>query len=287
MLPTAYTGGLSAALYNFGMSLATGDSLITNVSVPQGAGYGFFSVSASGGYTLAGRLADGLGLTGSYWVGPTGQIFIYQTLYTTALKGSILGNLQIERGTLPADNDLSGSLTWVRPADVKSRLYKDGFGRTGTPVTTPVPLIAFGGRFVEPSAASTVLGVVTSTGTLEFSEDGDFLPDGADISSATNPNSIDNVTLAAGSKVTLPANAARTKLSVTHKTGIFSGTFTLVDGAVKRTTPYLGLVIRQRTSLLGVEPRQTKLYGLGYFLLTQPPGTSSSPQRSGMVLFED
>lgn len=287
MLPTAYTGGLSAALYNFGMSLATGDSLITNVSVPQGAGYGFFSVSASGGYTLAGRLADGLGLTGSYWVGPTGQIFIYQTLYTTALKGSILGNLQIERGTLPADNDLSGSLTWVRPADVKSRLYKDGFGRTGTPVTTPVPLIAFGGRFVEPSAASTVLGVVTSTGTLEFSEDGDFLPDGADISSATNPNSIDNVTLAAGSKVTVPANAAGTKLSVTHKTGAFSGTFTLVDGAVKRTTPYLGLVIRQRTSLLGVEPRQTKLYGLGYFLLTQPPGTSSSPQRSGMVLFED
>lgn len=301
------------AIYNFAITLPSGDPLVTNVNVPQGAGYASFTVSTAGAYALAGRTADGESLTGSYWVGPEGEMFIFQALYaavkTVPTKGSILGQLQIELNSLVTtdDNDLSGSLSWVRPPQPvasKARLYKAGFGLPGTPVTTPVNLVAFGGRFLAPAATATVLGALpTTTASLEFSENGDFLPDGADVATVTNPNQIDNITLAAGSKVTMaskvaPVNPALTALTVAHGTGILGGSFTLADPVVgiakpvARKSSLMGLTIRVRTSGLGIEPRVTKTYGLGYFILEQlvgppPAKQAETPQRSGMFSFED
>lgn len=312
-VPPALTPTYKPAIYNFAFTLPSGDPLVTNAAVPQGAGYAGFTVSPTGAYSLAGRTADGESLTGSYWVGPEGEMFIYQTLYTaiptsTPTKGSILGQLQIELNSLATsdDNDLSGNLSWVRPAQLvtsKGRLYKAGFGLPGTPVITPVNLVAFGGRFMVPATTATVLGLPTTTASLEFSEDGNFLPDGADVASATNPNQLDNITLAAGSKVTMaskvaPTNPALTALTVAHATGILGGSFTLADPVVGIAKPVLrksslmGLTIRVRTSGLGIEPRVTKTYGLGYFILERlvgpPPAKQAETlQRSGMFSFED
>jgi uncharacterized delta-60 repeat protein len=293
-LPTAYQG-----LYNVGFVLPDGPStLIANPAVPQGAGYATFTVSASGAYTLATRTADGEKLTGSYWVGPTGQLFIYQALYTTVPKGSLLGTLQIELGATADDNDVSGSLDWVRPKNTKAthRLYKDGFGLPGTPVVTSVALTALGGRFIEQSAtAGTVFGsTAPTTANLEFSEDGEFSPTPADsdVTTFTNPDLI-GITVNAGTKLVQPVITAATKITPTHKTGAITGTGTLIDngGALKRKLVFQGLMIRVRTSGLGIEPRITETYGTGYFILDQIPvgaeKPTTSPQRSGIFSFKD
>ncbi|GEP42198.1 autotransporter-associated beta strand repeat-containing protein [Brevifollis gellanilyticus] len=303
-LPTAYLapdpkkpGSFIPALYNFAIMLPEGDPLEGNVNVPQGSGYGTFTVSAAGAYTLAGRTPDNESLTGSYWVGPEGELFIYQTLHTPVTgavptKGSIHGQLQIELGTTQDENDLTGALTLVRQANPKGRLYKLGFGLPNTPVTTPVGLVAVGGRFVEPPATGTVLGAApTTTASLVFSENADL---SSNVNTATNPNCIDNITLAALSKVTMPpkgaTNPGQTALTVAHKTGILGGSFTLTDPGTKpviRKSSILGLTIRVRTSAFGVLPRTTATYGVGYFVLDQLPGGTTAPQRTGIFSFTD
>ena len=296
MPPTAFEG-----LYNIGFVLPGGaSSLITNTDVPQGAGYATFTVSSTGTYSLVGRTADGEKLTGSYWVGPTGQLFLYQAFYTSVPKGSLLGNMLIEKGTTPVDNDVSGNLDWVRPPNVKSRLYKAGFGLTGTPVATPVGLTVIGGRYIVPPVTDTVFSPETPaapvTANLEFSEDGEFnpTPSQSDVNTATNPDLI-GLTVNAGSKVVPLAVAAKTKITPVHKTGVLSGSGTLVDGALKRKLAFQGLMIRVRTSGLGVAPRTIDIYGTGYFILDQIPNTNlvppekptTSPQRSGIFSFQD
>lgn len=291
-LPTAYQG-----LYNIGFVLPDGpSSLITNVDVPQGAGYATFTVSTTGTYSLVGRTADGEKLTGSYWVGPSGQLFFYQAFYTTVPKGSLLGNMQIEVGATPDDNDVSGNLDWVRPPNVKSRLYKLGFGLSGTPVATPVSLAVIGGRYIVPPATDTVFSPETPaapvTANLEFSEDGEYDPTPAqsDVITATNPDLI-GLTVNAGSTVVPLIVAAKTKITPAHKTGALSGSGTLVDGALKRKLTFQGLMIRVRTSDLGIEPRTIDVYGTGYFILDQipvpPEKATTSPQRSGIFSFQD
>lgn len=292
MLPTAYQG-----LYNIGFVLPDGpSSLITNVDVPQGAGYATFTVSTTGTYSLVGRTADGEKLTGSYWVGPSGQLFLYQAFYTTVPKGSLLGNMQIEVGATPDDNDVSGNLDWVRPPNVKSRLYKLGFGLSGTPVATPVGLAVIGGRYIVPPVTDTVFSPETPaapvTANLEFSESGEFdpTPSQSDVITATNPDLI-GLTVNAGSTVVPLVVAAKTKITSAHKTGALSGSGTLEDGALKRKLAFQGLMIRVRTSELGIEPRTIDVYGTGYFILDQipvpPEKATTSPQRSGIFSFQD
>jgi uncharacterized delta-60 repeat protein len=304
-LPTAYLNQtaptppavpvLVPTLYNFAFTHA----LTENLNVPQGAGYATFTVSTSGGYSYVGRTADGEAITGAYWVGPTGQLFVFQTLYRTTPRGSLLGQLQIELGSSVNNNDISGNLDWVRPATPTAthRLYRAGFGLPGTPVITPITLTAFGGRFVEHSATTgTVFGPTAPvTANLEFSEDGEFSPVAADsdVTTSTNPDLI-GITVNAGTKLVQPVITAATKITPVQKTGALSGTGTLVDGTLKRRLTFQGLMIRVRTSPLG-EPRTEDYYGTGYFILDQIPNTTAvppekpttSPQRSGIFSFQN
>ncbi len=285
---------LVPTLYNFAFT----HTLTENVNVPQGAGYATFTISTSGGYSYVGRTADGEAITGAYWVGPTGQLFVFQPLYRTTPKGSLLGQLQIELGAVTDQNDISGNLDWVRPATPAAthRLYRAGFGLPGTPVATPITLTAFGGRFVEHSATTgTIFGPTAPvTANLEFSEDGEFSPTPADsdVNTASNPDLI-GITVNAGTKLIQPVITAATKITPTHKTGAITGIATLIDlgTTLKRRLAFQGLMIRVRTSGLGVEPRTEDYYGTGYFILDQIPvgaeKPTTSPQRSGIFSFQN
>lgn len=262
-LPTEYVG-----LYNTALCLPDGDSLIgDSASVPQGAGYASFTVAPAGTYKLAGRTSDGETLTSSSYVGPTGQLFLFQTLYKTSTKGSVLSddsstpqieNIQIVTRTVPnpADNDVTGIISHVRAPDPaatsKARLYRSGFGTTqvlaGVPaatVTSPLNLTVIGGRYMPPVKGSTtvLMGIdttqgVTNNATLTFSEDGDVdnsPSQPGDVVTSDNPDI--TVSIGAASKVTVPkkattpaiVNPAGTTLSANAATGIFSGKFTLED----------------------------------------------------------
>jgi hypothetical protein len=282
-------------LYNMAFGLETGAPLVGNDAVPQGAGYASFTVGSSGSYTLAGKTADNEKLTGAAWVGPDGQCFVFQPLYTTKPKGSLLGSFQITKGAEPRDNDITGGFDWVRPANPKSRLYKNGFGLAGMTVAAPVALEVYGG-FYSPTVATGTLfdldplnpGPVDFLADLQFSEDGNFDGSG-DVDTLTNPN-LSGVTVRAGSKLDIPYVTALTKIAAT-KTGGLSGSFKLVDGALKRSVSFQGLAVRKLLSAPDAPVRITDVIGVGYFIIDQKPvgleKPTTSPQESGIFIFQD
>lgn len=289
-------------LYNMAYGLETGDPLVGNDAVPQGAGYASFTVGSNGSYTLAGRTADNEKLTGAAWVGPDGQCFVFQTLYTTKPKGSLLGSFQITKGAAPRDNDITGGFDWVRPANPKSRLYKNGFGLAGMTVATPVALEVYGGFYTPTVATGTLFdqdplnpGPLDILADLRFSEDGTFddsIPTGGDVDTLTNPNlsGATAVTVRAGSKLDIPYVTALTKIAAT-KTGGLSGSFKLIDGLLKRSVSFQGLAVRKLLSAPGAPVRITDVIGVGYFIIDQKPVGSekptTSPQESGIFVFQD
>ncbi len=114
--------------------------------IPQGLGYGSFKVPAKGeSFTIAGLTADGEKFTSSSFLGPDGDVAIYDDLPT---KGSLVGILDIVPGTGPSlgQNSLAGAPTWSRPASTAANAttYKDGF--------TAFSLILTGGRYAPPQA---------------------------------------------------------------------------------------------------------------------------------------
>jgi uncharacterized delta-60 repeat protein len=294
-------------LYNLAFGLEEGDPLIGNDAVPQGSGYASFTVSSTGAYTLAGRTADNEKLTGAAWVGPEGQCFVFQALYTTKPKGSVLGSFEIVKGALPRDNDITGEFDWVRPANSKSRLYKNGFGLAGMALpspATPVVLEVYGGFYTSTAATGTLFdlnplipGPVDILADLLFSEDGTFdnsipLPAGGDVDTLTNPNLNGGtaITVRAGNKLDIPFITALTKIAAT-KTGGLSGSFKLVDGALKRSVSFQGLAVRRLLSAPGAPVRITDVIGVGYFIIDQKPvgleKPTNSPQQSGIFIFQD
>ena len=97
-------------------------------SIPQGAGYGSFTIATTGGLTAAGRLADGTSFSCATFGGPNGEVLLYQAVYSS--KGSVLGTLQIALGTSPlyTDNTLTGSPDWLRPKMTTGHTYNNGIG---------------------------------------------------------------------------------------------------------------------------------------------------------------
>jgi hypothetical protein len=96
-----YTG-----YYTLGLGLSYNSPLIHvegSEDIPLGAGFATFTVADDGRLKMIGRMPDGEPLTQSLFVGPQGQLALYQPMYR-ALKptgGSLLGELQIsiERDT--------------------------------------------------------------------------------------------------------------------------------------------------------------------------------------------
>jgi uncharacterized delta-60 repeat protein len=281
--------------------------------IPQGSGYAAFTVAADGRLTLSGRTGDGQTMVNSAFLGPNGEIVVFQPLYKTKPRGSLLGHLTLDRN-LPSelsDNQVGGTLSWNCPPNpVKNFLYPDGFGNDGGPA---VEVIAVGGQFTPPAAASeadptpnVIFGIAPGSNNAQLT----FIHGGVE-DSETNPN-LDGplsdpstglrgwVSVQAGSRTLVPtgleANPGSTSLSFAARTGIFSGKFTLLDFNTttlkleKRTSSFIGILAEWDNGALG-----TAQVGTGHFLLRQhpndyppvPPLTlSTTPIRSGEVFFE-
>lgn len=271
-----------AAHHTFGLRILTGHPLASDDTVPQGWGYGSFKVTKDGKLTLAGKLADGENITGGAFVGPSGQILIFQTMYITPLKGSLLGRLLLQQN-IPndtTDNRIIAQLSWNRPANAatNARLYQAGFG-----LAEAVPLEAAGG-FYTPSPLALGLSSGTDNAQLDFTDGG--------IAGVANHPDV-TLSIQTGNKATASApNPAGTKLLLTATTGALSGTFTLSDNdprasfagkKVTRAVTYQGIIIN--------DGLQT--FGVGYFLLPRLPNDApgattptSSAILSGQVEFK-
>lgn len=245
------------------LALLPPDSESGNLLLPQGIGFGSFTVGANGKLRVTGRLADGQGFAVPAFVGARGQIAVHQALYGGKVKGSLSGRCQVTSGSplvSPAGNRLGGDLVWTRPADLsgRSRLYPAGFSL--------LPLGAQGGGYVPPGADGLLLGLTAPADTAELAFEAALpadLPTSPDIS----------VRLLPRGGVQLPAtNPTGTTLRTVPKTGALSGGFTVLDGGVRRAVKFQGQVV----------PLTTGSVGVGYFLL--PELGAASPQiRSGTV----
>lgn len=261
---------------SYTMALPRSGTIPRDDEAPQGSGYGSFTVSTAGKLTLAGRLPDGSGLTGGAFVGPNGQVLVFNLLYGN--RGSNAGSLTIRRGATVQDNTISGELAWRKKAVLpssKDRLSRSGFGLTLKPdggVYTPP---ASGGRIMglagEPGNVANARLTFSNVTTASISED---LVQALNL---RNPKSAGLVNVATP---LAPVLKQFKMLSLTPATGLFSGSF-VVPGTTAsgdRQTTFFGQVVRT----VGGPPGGL---GTGYYLLPDAPlqgqTMNTSPMQSG------
>ena len=231
-------------------------------AIPQGNGYASFSVASTGRLTVSGKLPDGTSFVAATFVGPLGEVLVYQNIHSRL--GSVLGSLDIDSGsdtyTPPyGDNTVMGTISWSKPAST-SRIYRAGFSDQNFGVQ--------GGRYVAPAKTEVVMGLLddgaTNNGSLLFDEGGI-----ADTFTAPDIN----VRIRVGGSVVRPlVNLRGTTLAITASNGKFSGRFVLVDTNpaapgtnVSRTVIYQGLLIHDAAGWRGA----------GYFLLPKLPAVGT------------
>ena len=261
-------------------------------SIPKGHGFGGVTVDAKGKTVTAGRLPDGSSFTTTSHLGFSGEVLIYQGLYTTVQKGSAYGILFLTLGAEGAPNYFwSGSyLNWQRPRDERStaRTYAAGFG--------PLDLDAFGGVYEVPGNGEIVMDLPAASGApaknaalfFEPTLPSDPTPVNADVTLAIKSGG--------GSKINSP-NSKGVSITIKPGTGSFYGSYKTIDNdprstaakppKITRTVPYQGMMVR----------KEGLISGYGFFLRDAlpkladeaSPGTTpkTSPRESGGVLLED
>ena len=238
--------------------------------IPQGISYAAFTVKADGSVTVSGRLADATAYTTAGHISDAGDVLVFQSLYTNT--GSVTGLMKVLPGVLVPNTDsvlATTSLTWSRSpqASATARSYRSGFD--------PFPLTVTGARYVAPPTIGPVaMGLANAINNAEIT----FTPFDTDLT-VPLPDLITQVlTTGRSLKPASTSNIRGTTLTVTNTTGIFTGTFRLVDPNpvdpffnVTRTpvgNAYFGIIVTHPI---------TGNVAQGYFALPIRPPPPSSP----------
>lgn len=271
-------------------------------TIPQGDSYASFTVNALGGLSMVGKTADGQAITGAQFVGPNGEIVMYQALYKAPLRGSLVGQITLNKvdDAKYSDNIISASPgtapTWSCPPNPKATSYLAGFG--------PITLTVTGGAYEDPTRKPVhsddvgpfplILGIARTlveadyidNAMLEFSQDGIEGIGPLMTPNLPYPGSTDKVDVTAKNTVVVPkqlpngpnVNPYGTTLTVTAKTGAIKGTVMvqqlILGKLVKRTAAYQGLIVKEGDGLRGV----------GYYLMVKR-SNEKVPLISNQVLF--
>jgi hypothetical protein len=190
----------------------------SDVTVPQGYGYGTLTVTSLGSGSLKGALGDGTAISGKFPVSGYGTWPLYEPLYKN--NGACIGWV-----TLNEDNTMSGTVYWFKEAS-SGAFYPNGFSTavslSGDQYTSP----ANGGPSVAATGELTVGGGnLTSNVTMGVSIDAKG--NGA----ALFPLTIDGL-----------------KLKVNPTTGQASGSF--IHPTIGKAVKFNGLLL-QNTGAIG------------------------------------
>jgi hypothetical protein len=236
---------------------------------PRGYGFATLTVAADGSVKLAGKLPDGSGLTDGGFVGPEGQLTLFNLLY--AKRGSLVGSIQITPRTPVANNTLGATLSWFKPGPLPKStdtVYQAGFG--------PLSVTVEGSPYAAPTRGQRVMGLGTSpnpNAKLDFTLGG-LAPEFAQLLHVTNPSPTG---LTNKGTLTLPLTNSAKLTTLDAAKGSFTGSF-LVNGAttaLNRPAPFEGLIVK-----IGATTQ-----GYGFFLLpTTTAKISTSPKLSGRVV---
>jgi hypothetical protein len=191
-------------------------------SLPAGDGFGTLKVSSAGKVQFVGTLADGTKVSQSASVSRSGYWPMYIPLYSG--NGSLMSWLAFASKT---NSDLSGTLSWIKPAGAKSKYYVGGFA---------CDCDAFGSTYLRTDP---ILNLPAAS--LAFYG-------GSLTSGITN-----SITIAPRNKVGTPGK--QLKLSFSASTGTFKGTF--LDPASGKPLPFSGTVFQKLNTAYGA------LFGIG------------------------
>ena len=131
--------------------------------LPTGDGFAQIVIGSTGMVTISGILGDGTSFVAASSVTPSGRIPLQTRLY--ANQGSLSGVLQIR--DVPGVSDIDGKLRWVKPANARAIMHKEGFD------TSVTALGSFHNPLLRPP-----LGGLTGTGPWLINVElagGDFL----------------------------------------------------------------------------------------------------------------
>ncbi|MEQ1750174.1 MAG: choice-of-anchor Q domain-containing protein, partial [Prosthecobacter sp.] len=236
---------------------------------PRGYGYASFTVKPDGTLTIAGKLPDGNDVTGGTFVGPEGQILLFNLLY--ANRGSHVGQFTLTPASPVTSNTVSGSTSWFKPgplSKITDKLYQAGFG--------PLNVTAAGGVYVPPLKGLRIMGLLTvpnPNAKLSFTLGG-LAPEFNQLLNIVNTSA---TSLTNTAVITAPATNTTKLPTLTAATGLFAGSFQIngATAALHRPAPFFGQIVK-----IGATTE-----GYGYFLLpTATPKISTSPKLSGRVV---
>jgi uncharacterized repeat protein (TIGR03803 family) len=196
---------------------------------PQGYGYLTLAITKTGGATIAGKAADGSGITFGTFIRPEGELVLHQMLYKNT--GSLQGVMFVDNNPDWSSVDtMNAPFDWYKvpqALSVADRTYKGGL---------PLHNVTLrGGKYTPESHVFAFLGLETGSTTenaaLRFSEGG--------LASFTQ-----NINVKTPNTVTVPANARGLNLTITPGTGVFTGSFN--EGATK--VSFEGVLVRLDTT---------------------------------------
>jgi len=171
----------------------------SDLTLPQGDGYGTLTISNKGAVQLAGKLGDGTSFTAGATLLANHTIPLYILLYTS--KGCLAGTLTLEP---TVNGDLDGPVLWSKPAT--SGAYTPGAFTTTTEL--------YGSLYTKPLSGHTVISVTA----------GNVVLNAGNLTLPVPPIAIPAL-LSTANKVTFPVPTDSLTIKISTSDGLFSGSF--------------------------------------------------------------
>jgi len=187
----------------------------TTAGLPGGEGIGTVKVSASGLASFAGVLADGTKVSQGAMLSGQGYWPMYAALYSS--KGMVASWLHF---TNASSIDLSGAITWLKPADPAAPAYPGGFVQVFNAI----------GQVYVPSPVSMSLAIAFARGAMIFT------------GGALGAGFSERLIVASTGKVTSPDDPQFT-LSFSGSLGTFKGRMT--EPATGQPISFQGVVLQK------------------------------------------
>jgi hypothetical protein len=237
---------------------------------PSAPGWASGKMDAMGRLTMVGKLGDGRAITASLRMDIERGYRLFLQPYGRAgayLAGSWrLGEHPSIAGAWSAEDAL---LLWQKNGSSRDAAFRNGFG--------PLTLNLAMSRWVPPTKLA-VSALVRASSPAD-----DFLTGPFDLlheasGSQSQGNLPTRASLQAGTKLVAPnPNPSKWSATLDPSTGVFSGSFTLTDGAEKRVASFSG-VLRQDAAMEVDEPD-----GRGFYLLPPLKANAIDGLRSGAM----
>ena len=189
------------------------------VEGPEGHGFGTVKIDVAGVASFAGTLSDGSKVSQKVALSRAGQWPLYAGLY--AGSGLLLSWQTV---TNRVSDDITGVLSWIRPAQPASKFWPQGFS---------YETITIGSSYVRPIGTNRVLELTQGALVCQ----GGNLP-----ASLTNLFALD-----AGGKAT-PLDASGMTMTISASSGLFAGK---VIGAEGKTASFRGAVLQKQAGGAG------------------------------------